>query len=692
MGDAPDIGDEANLPIIVPPPGQILRRAARTKIRKPSLQGDGGGHRFPASRRGTRGGGTPTSPDMAQRPLSVESSPIDSQHGETVQKRDRTSSGENVEQDGPSKRDTFDESLILDAYARGEDEEDEFQTPAVVMSPHDEMVPLPPPEEEAPQLAPPLIYQPQPQRLSVPGSGHDHRPSPRTPSPDRGSLPIPSMESYTSTSPPQQDSLYFSPTSPQETSFPLVNPQQGLSYLSPSSPPQQRKEKDKKGLFGKWGGDREKKKSLKDKERENRERAEKEKEKESGFFGSLFGGKKKQDESMPTSINSNAGREAAAALLGASKSSKSPMLPSSSPLVGVGGSYARYPLHVERAIYRLSHIKLANPRRPLYEQVLISNLMFWYLGVINKTQNPSPPPTPGTATGSQVEKEQKEREVKEKAEQEQEEQERLEREKSEKDRIAIEQKKETRRGSLTKTPSPGTPGAGRRAAEMPVRGPQYEMQHRVMEQEYSAFSGESLNPGPSSAMGRPAPNIGPQHRMKQGQPLNVDNNYYYSPGGGGVGQQPGYSDHVPQQRTVSPQLPPGAMAPVSVDQQPWFSQSPPSSSPRPRQSLSPPPPGMSGNSPPSAGFSNSRRSRSPPPPNQPLLSQSQREKSPSGGRIPGRSLSATAAPPQVNGRLKKGSASAHAVLPANSGRRRPRTSDGAEEDVPLAVWQQQRRR
>jgi hypothetical protein len=57
---------------------------------------------------------------------------------------------------------------------------------------------------------------------------------------------------------------------------------------------------------------------------------------------------------------------------------------------GLPGQYARYPIHVERAIYRLSHIKLANPRRPLYEQVLISNLMFWYLGIINK-----PPVPPG---------------------------------------------------------------------------------------------------------------------------------------------------------------------------------------------------------------------------------------------------------------------------------------------------------
>ncbi|KAG0209765.1 hypothetical protein BGX33_005345 [Mortierella sp. NVP41] len=44
----------------------------------------------------------------------------------------------------------------------------------------------------------------------------------------------------------------------------------------------------------------------------------------------------------------------------------------------------RMPIQTERAIYRLSHVKLANPRRPLHEQVLISNMMFWYLGVIEQ--------------------------------------------------------------------------------------------------------------------------------------------------------------------------------------------------------------------------------------------------------------------------------------------------------------------
>lgn len=45
--------------------------------------------------------------------------------------------------------------------------------------------------------------------------------------------------------------------------------------------------------------------------------------------------------------------------------------------------YHRFPLHIERAIYRLSHMKLMNPRRPLHQQVLLSNFMYAYLNLIN---------------------------------------------------------------------------------------------------------------------------------------------------------------------------------------------------------------------------------------------------------------------------------------------------------------------
>lgn len=44
----------------------------------------------------------------------------------------------------------------------------------------------------------------------------------------------------------------------------------------------------------------------------------------------------------------------------------------------------RYEPHIERAIYRLSHLKLGNPRRPLVQQVLLSNFMYAYLNLINQ--------------------------------------------------------------------------------------------------------------------------------------------------------------------------------------------------------------------------------------------------------------------------------------------------------------------
>lgn len=91
-----------------------------------------------------------------------------------------------------------------------------------------------------------------------------------------------------------------------------------------------------------------------------------------GFFGGLFGSKKKVDAAEAEK------RETPAA----QQQMPTPP-PTASGMLTADGKYVnfyRLPIHIERAVYRLSHIKLANPRRPLFEQVLISNLMFWYLG------------------------------------------------------------------------------------------------------------------------------------------------------------------------------------------------------------------------------------------------------------------------------------------------------------------------
>jgi hypothetical protein len=442
--------------------------------------------------------------------------------------------------------------------------------------------------------------------------------------------------------------------------------------------PRKEKEKDKKSLFGIWGSDKSSKKPKQDKDKdnykdkENRDRSEK--ERESSFFGSLFGGSKKKHDAdnTPSIVGGTTGREAAQALLGTSKSSKNYVPPPSPGLTQGANPYARYPIHVERAIYRLSHIKLANPRRPLYEQVLISNLMFWYLGVINKAQSTPPSAqdqpngsavaaSPDGAGNANVPDTDSDREMREKERLGQEQRERVEKETFERlareKELEMKKKESGKRGSLTKAPTGG------RRAEMPVRGPQYEMQHRVMEQEYGNYNMQS-----NQQVGRgPSTNGAADHSYHRQQPQQYPNS---SP----KLASPQPSRGVEQQFYDGKQqaLPPGAMtptnqwAPNNVQQQ---------RAPSPQRSRTPP-----------ANFPQTQR---PPLPQDGFGGM--------GGR-PGRSLSATAIPAhQANGtKIRKGS-SAHAV-PSNlqPHTRRPKSREvggGEEEDLPLAtLWQQQQRR
>jgi len=668
MDNVPETGDEADAPIIVPPPGQILRRAARTKIRKQNLPGDGGGHRF-----GSRGVRNATLPQKAEQRNSSDFSSSD--HGDTSMEADVPS------QHCPTLSDDIfpllqhldpyaeEASSIFDAYARADGDTLSQLSPL----PSDDPTDLQPSQEKLQlpmlEMQPsfldalvPTLHQPQPHQilsLQLPIEPEQSRtPSPSGEGPLHESLPETELPSYS----PHPTPLIHEP---QE--LPTQDPQTNSSQpLAPQTP-----RKDKRGIF-KWGSSD--KPSKKSKEKESRERSEKEKEKESGFFGSLFGSKKKQDtDPAPSLISSTAGREAAQALLGTSKSSKS-YVPSSSPgLVPGGNPYARYPIHVERAIYRLSHIKLANPRRPLYEQVLISNLMFWYLGVINKAQNSTPTAqtqqngTPGTGTeshgeGNQQTPEETERDD-EQREQEQREHERVERERLEREReIEMKKKESGRRGSLTKQPAGGV-----RRAEMPVKGPQYEMQHRVMEQEYGNYNNTS-----NQQMGRVSAN-GQPHARQQSQQYSND---------------PMHSEH--SYHDSQHRLPPGAMA-VTDQSQAWVSVNSDqrTRNPSPQRSRTPP-----------------QNRMSPPLVQRQAPSMPQDGFAAGGGRIPGRSLSANAVPvPQANGspKIRKGF-SAHAISPSarQPEIRRPRSSErrpgvdldgfGEEEDTPLATLRQQQRR
>lgn len=719
--DGSDTGDDADVPIIVPRPNQILRRTARTKIRKPNLVGDGGGHRFPATR---RPGGRAATVDVPVTSPSEETASSQDGHDTFIRppKHEHNSKVEEEELNIDERRMTYsEETSIYDAYADSPDEKErssfevtsQSTTPTMLV----ERLPSPPPspsvtlvsepvssiQPTAKAAPPPPLHQPQPLRHLSPNVQEQTQHPSRTPSPEA-----------------QLHSTSFDePRRPDSRSSVVSEAPSTSSHAA-----EKRKEKNKKSIWSKVGGGSDKASKKAAKEKEARE-----KEKESGFFGSLFGGKKKHDDQPPSNMGGGAGPATAAALLGASKSK--PYTPSISPQLG--NPYARYPIHVERAIYRLSHIKLANPRRPLYEQVLISNLMFWYLGVINKTQQgpgqaqnqsqqaqapgqaqANGPPAgqgPGANGPNQsvpTEKEQREREQREREERERADHERAEKER---ERERGEPRREARRGSLTKPATGGSGANGGRRAETPVKNPQYGLQSQVIEQEYRP-SPINVSPSLSRTSSAPSPSIGSSQPQYGGYPAQPNTQPpKQPPGGSGYSQPNGNGNYYYGRsgsvdlggsalpRSTSPSvstagLPPGAMPPASSNEELWLasmSSSLPTNSTSPRLS-SASSGGQSYGSDRESSRSPPRQARSPPP-NQYSNHDWTRGGEPGGGKLPNRSLSANAAvasnPSHTHNALKKKAPSAIAA----SDHRRQRTSEGGEEeDVPLAIWQQQRRK
>lgn len=95
------------------------------------------------------------------------------------------------------------------------------------------------------------------------------------------------------------------------------------------------------------------------------------KEKEPGLLSSIFGGGKKKSE-----------KEASH-----KKSSSRGLSPEPPPKIlkpDIDYNWTRFSILEERAIYRMAHIKLANPRRELYSQVLLSNFMYSYLAKVQQ--------------------------------------------------------------------------------------------------------------------------------------------------------------------------------------------------------------------------------------------------------------------------------------------------------------------
>lgn len=107
------------------------------------------------------------------------------------------------------------------------------------------------------------------------------------------------------------------------------------------------------------------------KKESNRKSSEGKKEKD-GIFSSLFGGSKKKSEREASNKRGSAAR------------GLSPEPPPKILKPDIDYNWTRFSLLEERAIYRMAHIKLANPRRELYSQVLLSNFMYSYLAKVQQ--------------------------------------------------------------------------------------------------------------------------------------------------------------------------------------------------------------------------------------------------------------------------------------------------------------------
>lgn len=445
-------GDEA---LVVPRPGSIIRRTARTKIRKGGPGGEGFGSRRFSSTRAGRRLGSPVSPLDDESPRhslerhsgeqwredrksdgrgsdeTSEERSSESRHtsGDSAEDKLRTSATADTSTTTDDSIDN-DEALIFDAYAHDRSEsstsdydrsrspspdrpilppisvpkisdggwyDDEELTPTqdsamsaalhamTLLSsagPSEDIFQQQQRQQEQAQYEQQQYEQQQYERQQYEQQQHEQQAQraragqnaqmssdPRRQQIQPEQLPPGAFPRHEAS----QD-VHHAPVPPPERP-PMTRVDSASSSISAK---EKAKEKEKKhSLFG----------SKKDKKDKEKDKSKKEKDR---FLGSLFGSKKKSEEASSVANFSTAGPAAAAALLGTSKSAKS-LHPSgaSSPTSPGFNNFARYPIHVERAVYRLSHIKLANARRPLIEQVLISNLMFWYLGIIgrNPTQN-----------------------------------------------------------------------------------------------------------------------------------------------------------------------------------------------------------------------------------------------------------------------------------------------------------------
>lgn len=136
------------------------------------------------------------------------------------------------------------------------------------------------------------------------------------------------------------------------------------------------------------------------KESSRKSGGENKKEKD-GLFSSFFGGGKKKSDRDSGGKKSSSLRTA------------SPDPPHRELKPDIDYNWTRFSILEERAIYRMAHIKLANPRRALYSQVLLSNFMYSYLAKVQQMHPQMQIPQSAVQKKQEAERRQKEQEQRE---------------------------------------------------------------------------------------------------------------------------------------------------------------------------------------------------------------------------------------------------------------------------------------
>jgi hypothetical protein len=133
------------------------------------------------------------------------------------------------------------------------------------------------------------------------------------------------------------------------------------------------------------------------KESSRKSGGENKKEKD-GLFSSFFGGGKKKSD------RDSGGKK------GSSLRTLSPDPPHRDLKPDIDYNWTRFSILEERAIYRMAHIKLANPRRALYSQVLLSNFMYSYLAKVQQMHPQMQIPQSALQKKQEAERQRKEQE------------------------------------------------------------------------------------------------------------------------------------------------------------------------------------------------------------------------------------------------------------------------------------------